>query len=207
MTSVTMRAKPLVSDAYDWQVIGIPVQGSSLEEWKERRDAYLAHLKAEGWIVDRGYLVQGTREAIDRLWAEPDPTAMLPKPDKAWLKDGIVFTRHYVRKSINYSGSVKWHEVAGQKVQGSYERRFAERMEHLGVPWQAWHKRSFSWIDSQGKGHWYAPDFYLPDQRTYVEVKGAWLGNSLEKMQRVIAQHPDTLFLIVTKEVLDAIGA
>ena len=54
----------------------------------------------------------------------------------------------------------------GHRFRSRLEARWAVFFNHLGVPWQ---------YETQGyliDGKPYLPDFYLPNDRTYVEVKG-----------------------------------
>lgn len=55
---------------------------------------------------------------------------------------------------------------AGCRFRSRLEARWAVFFDSLDVPWE---------YEAQGydiNGRWYLPDFYLPQSRTYVEVKG-----------------------------------
>ncbi|MCK4815032.1 hypothetical protein KA005_04620 [bacterium] len=98
----------------------------------------------------------------------------------------------------NPGGRSKWFEVAGKKVQGTWERDLALYFEAHNIIWERCKPMPYV-IDDIKKN--YTPDFYLPEQNLYVEVKGYWWGNDKKKMQAVIEQHQDTTFRIVEGEM------
>jgi hypothetical protein len=55
---------------------------------------------------------------------------------------------------------------AGHRFRSRLEARWAVFFDQLGIPWQ-YEPQGFS-VNGQA----YLPDFYLPSDRTYVEVKG-----------------------------------
>lgn len=101
----------------------------------------------------------------------------------------------------NKGGRAKWYEVAGQKVQGTWERNVALKFEELGIEWKKLktNKDILEYI-MDGKLRCYTPDFYLPAYNVYLEVKGRWWGSDREKMDIVIRTYPDKNIVIVEKE-------
>jgi hypothetical protein len=99
-----------------------------------------------------------------------------------------------IRQSLaNSGGKSKWYEVAGQKVQGTWERDIALKFEELGVTWVKLKVGGDIWRYTwDGKIRSYTPDFYL-----YLEVKGYWWGQDRLKMDFVKKQHADKRLLIV----------
>ncbi len=73
----------------------------------------------------------------------------------------------------NRGGRSKWFIVNGQKVQGTYEKRLAEKMNLLKIKW---HKpiintEIFKYkIDNKIRN--YTPDFYLLEYNIFLKVKG-----------------------------------
>jgi len=94
----------------------------------------------------------------------------------------------------NPGGRSKWFEVAGKKVQGTWERDFALFLEENQVEWIRCKPLTYVLDDKERK---YTPDFYLPKYNLYVEIKGYWWGNDKKKMEAVIKQHQDKKFQIV----------
>jgi hypothetical protein len=106
----------------------------------------------------------------------------------------------------NRGGRCKWFEVSGQKVQGTWERDLAMKMDAVGIIWVKCSK-SIPY-EIEGKIKRYTPDFYLPEFDHYLELKGYWWGNDKEKMEAVLSQHPHLRIVIVEKEdYLQALNA
>lgn len=51
-----------------------------------------------------------------------------------------------------------------------------------------------------GKVRSYTPDFYLPKENIYLEIKGYWWGDDKRKMEIVVETYKDTKFVIIEKE-------
>ncbi len=107
-----------------------------------------------------------------------------------------------IRMSLNNpGGKSKWYEVAGQKVQGTWERDIALKLEELGIKWYKAKVNKDVWSYTlDGKIRSYTPDIHLVDLDIYLEIKGYWWGNDRAKMDAVISQHPDKKLLIIEKE-------
>jgi predicted nuclease of restriction endonuclease-like RecB superfamily len=100
----------------------------------------------------------------------------------------------------NKGGRSKWYDVAGQKVQGTWERNVASKLEELGVKWTKLKtRRDILEYVMDGKTRSYTPDFYLPDHDVYLEIKGHWWGRDKEKMSIVLETHKDKKIVILEK--------
>lgn len=101
----------------------------------------------------------------------------------------------------NKGGRSKWYEVAGQKVQGTWERNVALKFEEMNIKWEKLktNRHTFDYV-IDNKTRCYTPDFYLKDFDTYIEVKGRWWGNDREKMDIVLKTYPDKKIIIVEKD-------
>lgn len=101
----------------------------------------------------------------------------------------------------NKGGRSKWYEVAGQKVQGTWERNVALKFEELGIVWKKLktHKDILEY-EMDGKVRSYTPDFYLPVYDIFLEIKGRWWGRDREKMDIVLETHKDKKIVIVENE-------
>lgn len=98
----------------------------------------------------------------------------------------------------NRGGKCKWYEVAGQSVQGTYEKKFAESLELAGIDWVKvkTHNHIFKY-EKKGKISSYAPDFYIPSMNLYVEIKGYWGSGDRIKMECVRSQHSDKKLVVI----------
>jgi hypothetical protein len=107
----------------------------------------------------------------------------------------------------NSGGKSKWYIVAEKNVQGTYEKLFAETLEHENIKWERIHTNNNIFKYQFGtKIKSYAPDFFLPEYNLYVEIKGHWWGNDEFKMLAIKEQHSDKrLIVILGKEKLDVI--
>lgn len=102
---------------------------------------------------------------------------------------------------INYlethpNHGLKWHTVNGVKVQGSWEKKFAEFLTSKGIIWTR--KR----IEYCGT-HKYTPDFYCPNENVYFEVKGFRRDRDIYKMYLVLREHPDVQIKMIEQEEFD----
>ncbi|RYD78317.1 MAG: hypothetical protein EOP84_14440, partial [Verrucomicrobiaceae bacterium] len=102
------------------------------------------------------------------------------------------------QSSANRGGRCSWFEVSGQRVQGTWERDLALKMESLQIVWVKVRKSIRYFLD--GKLRRYTPDFYLPEFNLYIELKGFWWGDDRRKMDAVIGQHPSLRLIVVEKE-------
>lgn len=98
----------------------------------------------------------------------------------------------------NRGGKSKWFKIGNQKVQGTYELFFAQKLEEQCVKWERikTNNHIFKYIlDNKIKS--YTPDFYLPDLNLYIEIKGYWWGNDKNKMLALKEQHKDKNVIIL----------
>lgn len=67
------------------------------------------------------------------------------------------------------------YENKNIKVQGSWERTYAEWLNENNINWIRSRKINLKYkLHESDYEHTYFPDFYLPDTDTYVEIKGHW---------------------------------
>jgi hypothetical protein len=106
----------------------------------------------------------------------------------------------------NKGGRSKWYEVAGQKVQGTWERNIALKFEELKINWQKIKTNNHTFqYHMDGKCKSYSPDFYLPDSNLYLEIKGYWWGRDKEKMEIIKTTYPNIKILIIEKQQYEKI--
>ena len=134
---------------------------------------------------------------VQQAWNKGLPGTFLGKKHSTESKQKIS-----EKLSINNKGGrAKWYEVAGQNVQGTWERDIALKFEQLNIRWikLKTNKHTLKY-EMKGKVRSYTPDFYLPDYDMLIEVKGFWWGDDKEKMKIVLATHPDKKIVVVEKD-------
>jgi len=106
--------------------------------------------------------------------------------------------------SNNQGGKSKWFEVSGYKVQGTWERDFALKLNDYNISWKRCSPIVYC---SSGKEKRYTPDFYLINFDKFIEIKGYWWGNDKEKMNHILNSNPHLIsrLIIVEKEKYEKI--
>lgn len=101
----------------------------------------------------------------------------------------------------NTGGRCKWYTVGGISVQGTWEFNVATKLSEHGIAWVKAKSSDYLWwyVGDDGKEHSYAPDFYLPELNTWLEIKGYWWGNDKRKMEIVSQTYPDRRLVIIEK--------
>lgn len=106
----------------------------------------------------------------------------------------------------------KWYELempdgSVQKVQGSYELRYAKYLLSKGIEFTCQPSPHLKYVDQFGGTRTYRPDFWVPSLESYVEIKSTYtLGlrgarKKLEMVQK--AGHP---LIILTEVELSEMG-
>jgi hypothetical protein len=97
----------------------------------------------------------------------------------------------------NKGGRCKWFDVAGFRVQGTWEYRTALALEQQKIKWEKITTgHTFKYILNEKVRH-YTPDFFLEDLNLYLELKGYWWNDDKDKMIAVISQYPSNDFCIM----------
>ena len=157
-----------------------------------------------GYDVERVLMVRGPSHMLDDVVRADDILAALPKKRSYRKIRGVDVYEYLLRDHPRKGGRCKWYTVNGQRVQGNLERRYAEALSKKDIEWNAHHRKTFAWVDEEGRMHWYSPDFHLPVEDIYVEVKGFWTSPALDKMERVRTQNPTANIKIVMEdEIVD----
>ena len=91
-------------------------------------------------------------------------------------------------KPLRHAKCRSWHGLIEMK--SSYEVRVAAALDRLGVPWQYEPAR----FDLGGRT--YAPDFYLPEDGVFWEVKG-WYGPSSRRAVETFRRQHGTIPLVL----------
>jgi hypothetical protein len=106
----------------------------------------------------------------------------------------------YREGRANLTGHYKghWHTYEGPsgsiRMRSQSETIFATHMDSIGVRWEFEPKRfDLGWCT-------YTPDFYLPDFDLWIEVKGAWMGDSRKKFDEFGMTH--SAMVVMAKDLL-----
>lgn len=89
--------------------------------------------------------------------------------------------RRWLEENPNHG--LKWYIVNGIKVQGTWEKKFAEYLTESKINWQRGSKLKYK------ETHSYTPDFYCPEQNVYFEVKGFRRDRDIFKMHLVLNEN------------------
>lgn len=126
------------------------------------------------------------------------------KPGTFTGKTHSAETKEKISKKLsinNKGGRCKWYTVAGQSVQGTWEQNAALKFEELGIKWVKLKTNQHTFeYEMNGKVRCYTPDFYLPEQDVYLELKGRWWGDDKEKMLLVLEKYKDKKIVVIEKD-------
>lgn len=176
---------------YNWQEIQIAYDSGST--WRQLEEHFGVTQQSLANAKKRGDLVT-TRDVSTALRLQYSNGRLPNKPNKAFCE------QLSINQSLNNKGGrCKWFEVSGIKVQGTWERDIAIKLNESSIKWEKIRDYPFRYI-RDNKEHRYSPDFYLPDYNCYLEVKGHWWGNDKEKMNLVISQNSDKKIYIIDKD-------
>lgn len=81
-----------------------------------------------------------------------------------------------------------YREDIGISVRSSWEADYIRVLNHLGVRWE-YEPKTFELVFPDGSKHTYTPDFYLPEQGEWVEVKGYMRDVDALKIRLLEEQH------------------
>lgn len=100
----------------------------------------------------------------------------------------------------NHSHQCNWFIVNNGKkdvrVQGTWEKRFAEYLNNNNIKWDRFK------IHFDNNIHIYTPDFYLPDYNLFIEVKGWMRDRDIIKMHKVCEENYVDIRLVDSKKLL-----
>lgn len=93
----------------------------------------------------------------------------------------------------------------GVPFESGFEKKFLDQCYQLGIKVERC-KSTVRYQDATGKWHTYYPDFYWPEARFVVEIKGAWAfkenhGHVKEKMMAALKYFEGRYTVITEKEL------
>jgi len=94
----------------------------------------------------------------------------------------------------------KWINYNNKWFRSSWESKFAKFLDSIGIKW-LYEPESFN-LDEMT----YTPDFYLPEQGIYIEIKGYWRPLFLEKYKLFKNKYIDKVLILYEKKDLQKLG-
>jgi hypothetical protein len=127
-----------------------------------------------------------TTEGLKHKWQDPKYYKKMCKVRKTQSHGNML--RHpkaswYRTKYTGKCGS-RW-------MRSGWEVAFARWLDFCGTKWEYESKRFFL-----SKGRYYTPDFYLPDQDTYIELKGWFTKKDRKKIEKFQKLYPDVKYYL-----------
>lgn len=104
------------------------------------------------------------------------------KTSKSLVKYYITSTPHKTRR---YHGGFRYDLM--QYFRSSWEANYARVLNHLNIRWE-YEPRAFL-LEIDGEDTTYTPDFYLPTEDKWVEIKGRWVSDVSKKKYYEFSSH------------------
>ena len=95
------------------------------------------------------------------------------------------------KKGVLWSKQSLYTTVDGFEVlmDSTWEVALAKKLDELGIKWVRDESMILEYKTVRGRKRKYIPDFYLPDFKLYVEVKGYWTDAARHKMKDVVERN------------------
>lgn len=101
--------------------------------------------------------------------------------EESRVKQSTSMRQAYAEDRVNMQGSrgnakiyyLRYPNGEEFWVQGTYEKRYAEHLLQEGIEFVS-HPKGLKWFDELGTKRTYFPDFWLPQNNEYVDVKSEW---------------------------------
>jgi len=104
------------------------------------------------------------------------------------------------------SNKGKRDDLGGQYFRSSWEANVARWLDFTGVRWE-YEAKTFEFSQIKRGTRFYTPDFYLPEEERFIEVKGWWDEKSLTRRKRMAKYHPAVLIEYIDAPRYRAISA
>lgn len=129
------------------------------------------------WLKKHGLEARSGSEALKGLKRSLESCA----------KQSKTMSRNFV--GIGW-GPSKFYEFMGGVYCGTWEFETARYFYSLGIKYKSHGEfETLPYMDNEGRSRNYVPDFYLPKQDKYIEVKGRFSDEVKEKMRLVLEQN------------------
>jgi len=114
-----------------------------------------------------------------------------PQPP-GWAKNNIIFNNHRGKSGIRND--------IGHYVRSHWEANYARILILLNIKY-TYELHYFKILKPNGIITSYTPDFFLPNRKLFVEVKGKWNDESWEKFQLFKKQYPNIKIIVIDGDV------
>jgi len=91
----------------------------------------------------------------------------------------------------------KWGKYKGINMRSSYEIAYAKYLDKNNIKWQ-YESKTFDLGYAT-----YTPDFYLPNQDKYIEIKGYWRDDAKKKFKEFKNKYKEIVIEVLTKNKLE----
>ena len=92
-------------------------------------------------------------------------------------------------------------------MDSTWEVACAKRLDELGIKWTRDPSIKLGYVTRGRRKRNYIPDFYLPDQDVYIEVKGYWTPAARHKMKDVQARNPVRIIILESLQAIAGLSA
>jgi hypothetical protein len=115
----------------------------------------------------------------------------------------IINTRKKNGNLVPSNINVRYYEDLKMTLRSSWEADYIRYLNFKGIKWE-YEKHTFNLQNEKGEfiGS-YTPDFYLPNEEIFVEVKGFYSDKNKKKMQQVQEQYPYLKIKLITRTDYD----
>ena len=116
--------------------------------------------------------------------------------------------RRTKRKKRLWSKSSKYKKKDGTIVEmdSTWEVAMAKRLDKLNIRWDRDESIKIHYQNEKGKNKNYIPDFYLPEFKLFIEVKGYWTDTARYKMKDVQERYPNSFLILESLEEISKVN-
>lgn len=144
-------------------------------------------------IVSEETRLKLRKASIGRVWSEEERKRHSKRMKQAVIDNPDSYAKH------NVVGRVKNVEYNGHILKGSWELIVAKWLDSMDISWMSEvNPKQYNW---NGSEHLYFPDFYLPNEDVYIEVKGYMRERDLAKWSSF-----DGTLVIIDKTVINKLN-
>lgn len=113
--------------------------------------------------------------------------------------EGLGRDNNIFKSNIKYTNSKKSY-YKNIYMRSGWEVKYAKWLDSKNIKWE-YEKETFKLKETT-----YTPDFYLPEQNIYVEIKGFMHADAYFKIKEFILNNPDIKYMLMTRTDLEKSG-
>ena len=116
-------------------------------------------------------------------------------------------TKKKSRRKELWSKKSDYTTVEGKTVSmdSTWEVCMAQKLDELGVKWTRSPGIKLQYKTRAGRMRNYIPDFFLPEEGLYIEVKGYWTDAARYKMRAICKRYPGRICILESLEEISAL--